>query len=116
VGGGQRWPPLDVLATEGHANHLVELEPGLWHLVTQPATAIGQRALIVPTPRANMMWDCVPCVDDATSQALASMGGLAAIAISHPHLYADRATWSGAFAERYSAFIRGDAPRAAPES
>jgi glyoxylase-like metal-dependent hydrolase (beta-lactamase superfamily II) len=43
------------------------------------------------------MWDCVTAVDDASVQAIRDLGGLRAIAISHPHFYASMATWSAAF-------------------
>src|ERR687884_180879 len=72
--GGQRWTTLDELAAEGHTNQLVELEPGLWYLATEPATAIAQRALIVRTPHGNVMWDCVTYVDETTNRALEGMG------------------------------------------
>ena len=36
--GGQRWTTLKGLAAQGHTNTLRELEPGLWHPATQPAT------------------------------------------------------------------------------
>ena len=91
---GQLWTTLVELSQEGHTNQLQELEPGLYHLVTQPPTAIGQRALIVQTPTGNVMWDCITYVDDTSVNALRAIGGLAAIAISHPHFYASMATWS----------------------
>ena len=37
------------------------------------------------------------CVDEASVERHAQRGGLAAIAISHPHFYAGMATWSQAF-------------------
>jgi hypothetical protein len=43
------------------------------------------------------MWDCVSLVDDAGVAALRQIGGLAAIAISHPHFYAAMCTWSATF-------------------
>jgi glyoxylase-like metal-dependent hydrolase (beta-lactamase superfamily II) len=94
---GQLWTTLQELSEEGHTNQLQELESGLWHLVTQPPTAIGQRALIAQTSAGNVMWDCVTYVDDASVDALRAIGGLAAIAISHPHFYASMATWSARF-------------------
>src|SRR6478672_2420540 len=69
------------------------------NLGTDPKIAIGQRALIVRTPQGNVMWDCVSYVDDASVAALREIGGLSAIAISHPHFYASMATWSAAFGD-----------------
>jgi hypothetical protein len=97
--GGQQWTTVDELNARGHANTLRELEPGLLQLATTPPVAIGQRALIVRTPTGAVMWDCVTAVDDASVAALRELGGLRAIAISHPHFYASMATWSAAFAD-----------------
>jgi glyoxylase-like metal-dependent hydrolase (beta-lactamase superfamily II) len=43
------------------------------------------------------MWDCVSVIDDDSVKALRDLGGLVAIAISHPHFYAGMAAWSEAF-------------------
>lgn len=94
---GQRWTTIEELRREGHANTLRELEPGLYQLATKPPVAIGQRALIARTRAGAVMWDCVTVVDDASVRAVRELGGLSAIAISHPHFYASMATWSEAF-------------------
>lgn len=70
---------------------------GLTGLSLEPSFAIGQRALLVPLGDGCLMWDCVPL---ATPEAIAhvrSLGGLKAIAISHPHYYGALADWSDAF-------------------
>lgn len=95
--GGQQWITVEELRANGHTNALREIEPGVHQLATTPQVAIGQRALIVRTPAGAVMWDCVTAVDDASIAAIRELGGLAAIAISHPHFYASMATWSGAF-------------------
>jgi glyoxylase-like metal-dependent hydrolase (beta-lactamase superfamily II) len=94
---GQRWTTLEELAAEGRTNHVGELEPGLLHIGTQPPIAIGQRALLARTEAGNVLWDCLSFVDDATVEALRPLGGIQAIAISHPHFYACMATWSRRF-------------------
>jgi hypothetical protein len=96
---GQQWTNLDRLRAEGRKNSLELLEPGLQALVTRPQVAIGQRALIAQTGIGNVMWDCVTLVDDESIAALRAIGGLSAIAISHPHFYASMATWSAAFGD-----------------
>jgi glyoxylase-like metal-dependent hydrolase (beta-lactamase superfamily II) len=94
---GQQWTTIAELIAEGRRNHWYEEEPGLEVIDTRPAVAIGQRALVVRTPRGNVMWDCVTLVDDASVARLRDLGGLAAIAISHPHFYASCVAWSRAF-------------------
>jgi len=94
---GQQWTTLDELRAEGRTNHVEDIEPGLLQLATRPAVAIGQRALLVQTPRGLVMWDCVSLIDEASIAAIRDRGGLAAIAISHPHFYAAMAEWSQAF-------------------
>jgi hypothetical protein len=70
---------------------------GLTGIALEPSFAIGQRALLVPLADGCLMWDCVPL---ATPEAIAhvrSLGGLKAIAISHPHYYGAVADWSEEF-------------------
>ena len=70
---------------------------GLKGIALEPSFAIGQRALLVGDGAGWVMWDCIPL---ATSEAVAhvrSLGGLTAIAISHPHYYGALADWSEAF-------------------
>jgi hypothetical protein len=96
---GQQWTTMAELAASGRHNTLTEEEPGLMNLGTDPKIAIGQRALIVRTPHGNVMWDCVSYVDEASVAALREIGGLSAIAISHPHFYSAMTTWSAAFGD-----------------
>src|SRR5436305_1810436 len=51
----------------------------------EPHFAIGQRALYVRTPQGNLLWDCVPLLDEAVVEAVRALGGISGIAISHPH-------------------------------
>jgi hypothetical protein len=64
---------------------------------TEPRFAIGQRALLVQTPSGNVLWDCISLIDEATIQIVKALGGLTAIAISHPHYYSCMVEWSHAF-------------------
>jgi len=70
---------------------------GIPGIAIEPAFAIGQRALLVPEADGCVMWDCVPLVTDAAVAHLRSLGGLKAIAVSHPHFYGAAASWSEAF-------------------
>jgi glyoxylase-like metal-dependent hydrolase (beta-lactamase superfamily II) len=96
---GQQWTTLAELIAEGRQNHVLEEEPGLYAVDTRPSVAIGQRALLVQTPRGNVLWDCVSLVDEPSIERVRALGGLAAIAISHPHFYASNAAWSRAFGD-----------------
>ena len=93
---GQRWTTLEALRA-GHANRLEELEPGLTGIGTEPSFGIGQRALLVETPEGNVLWDCITLLDEATVAAVRRLGGIVAIAISHPHYYSSMVEWSSEF-------------------
>ncbi|MGU3433275.1 MBL fold metallo-hydrolase [Actinomycetes bacterium M1A6_2h] len=93
---GQRWTTLTELAA-GHTNVVREESPGLWGVGTEPKFAIGQRALIVPGEGGNLLWDCTSLIDGPTVDRVHELGGLTAIAISHPHYYSSMVEWSDAF-------------------
>ena len=44
-----------------------------------------------------MLWDCVPLLTEQAVDHVRSLGGLKAIAVSHPHYYGAVADWSDAF-------------------
>ncbi len=93
---GQRWTKLDDMQGRFH-NVLTELEPGLVRITTEPEFAIGQYAFLVHTQAGNLLWDCVSFLDDDTAAAVRALGGIDAIAISHPHFYATCVEWSQSF-------------------
>lgn len=95
-GGRQRWTTLEELRRD-HRNAFQQLEPGLLGIATTPEFAIGQRALLVRTPAGNVLWDCISLLDDATVEIIRGLGGLRAIAISHPHYYTTMVEWGRAF-------------------
>ena len=92
---GQQWTTLDDLRA-GHHN-VVRDDLGLTGIGTEPSFAIGQRALLVRSPQGNVLWDCITVLDDATVAEVRSVGGIRAIAISHPHYYSSMVEWSHAF-------------------
>jgi hypothetical protein len=94
--GGQKWTTLDELAPR-HFNCYQQYEPGLIGVGTVPEFAIGQRALILRAADGNVLWDCISFIDAATIELVKGLGGLAAIAISHPHYYSSMVEWSRAF-------------------
>jgi hypothetical protein len=93
--GGQQWTTLAQLAVD-HSNEL-RAEGTLTGVGTNPGFAIGQRALLVPYGGSNLMWDCITLLDDATAEEVERRGGLAAIAISHPHYYSGMVEWAHRF-------------------
>jgi glyoxylase-like metal-dependent hydrolase (beta-lactamase superfamily II) len=93
---GQVWTTLDTLRQD-HANTVTAVEAGLAGIMTEPKVAIGQQAHLIQTPAGNLLWNCISLVDDATVAAIEELGGLAAIAVSHPHFFTGVAAWSHAF-------------------
>ncbi len=98
---GQRWTTLAGLRDSGYSVEIREEVPGLWGMATTPSLAIGQRALLVPGEGGNVLWDCITYIDDAAVARVRELGGISAIALSHPHYYSSMVEWSRAF---------GDAP------
>jgi glyoxylase-like metal-dependent hydrolase (beta-lactamase superfamily II) len=94
--GGQSWTTRDALSA-AHVNGWRLLEPNLFQIHTHPQFAIGQRALLLRTPAGNILWDCIALLDEATEAIVNALGGLAAIAISHPHYYSNVQDWARAF-------------------
>ncbi|MBV8397269.1 MAG: MBL fold metallo-hydrolase, partial [Acetobacteraceae bacterium] len=95
---GQSWTTMGELR-RSHRTVWGRHEPGLVGLGTTPDFAIGQRALLVRTGAGLVMWDCISLIDDAAIELVAALGGLHAIAISHPHYYASMVEWSRAFGD-----------------
>ena len=93
---GQQWTTLERLRTT-HKNTIKEEEEGLYSINTEPRFGIGQRAFLIQTPRGNVLWDCVGLIDDPTVARIKELGGIAEIAISHPHYYTSMVEWSRAF-------------------
>jgi hypothetical protein len=94
--GGQRWTTLDRLQRQ-HANCYRQYEPGLIGIGSVPKLAIGQRALLLRGEGGNILWDCITLIDPATIEIVRALGGVSAIAISHPHYYSAMVEWSHAF-------------------
>lgn len=94
--GGQNWTTLDELARDHH-NIIIEVEPGLCSIRTEPTVGIGQRALLIQSPDGNVLWDCISLLDDATIEAFGALGGISSITVSHPHMFGSMVAWSHAF-------------------
>ena len=92
---GQSWTTLERLCGV-HSNKFRYLAMGLMTIEVSPAFAIGQRAILARTPSGNVLWECIALIDDATVDLLDGLGGVQAIAISHPHYYTTMVEWSRA--------------------
>jgi hypothetical protein len=94
---GQQWTTLAQMQQEGFRNEFKEHEPGLIGIGTTPSFAIGERALLVQNEQGNVLWDCMSLIDGETVAGIERLGGLTAIAISHPHFYSTMVEWADRF-------------------
>jgi hypothetical protein len=94
--GGQQWTTLEALR-HTHRNSFRRLDAGLYGISPEPRAGIGQRAMLVRGAAGNVLWDCIPLLDDATVDIVRGLGGISAIAISHPHFYTSMVEWAHAF-------------------
>ena len=95
---GQQWITLEDLRVD-HRNRFEVEGEGLVGIGTEPAFAIGQRALHLRTATGGVLWDCISLVDEASVAAIGALGRVTAIAISHPHFYSSMVEWSRALGD-----------------
>lgn len=93
---GQRWVTRDELEAR-HFNAFRKISTDLMAIASMPTFAIGQRAFLVLTPNGNVLWDCISLLDDATHDIIQALGGIKAVALSHPHYYGAMASWGRSF-------------------
>lgn len=93
---GQQWTTLDALR-QSHRTVVRLEELGLYGIGMEPSFGIGQRALLLTHPEGNVLWDCIPLLDESLIGMIRGIGGISAIAISHPHYYSTMVEWSRAF-------------------
>lgn len=94
---GQRWTTMPELVEEGHHGSVDEVEPGLHGISVTPGVGIGQRALLVRTPAGNLLWDPTGYLDEDLVAAVRKVGGVAAVASSHPHMFGAQVAWAEHF-------------------
>ena len=94
---GQQWTTLAQMQKDGFRNEFKVHEPGLTGIGTTPSFAIGERALLVQSTQGNILWDCMSLIDEETIAGIERLGGLTAIAISHPHYYSTMVEWADRF-------------------
>jgi len=93
---GQQWITLEKLQ-QTHRNTLFQEGEGVWGIQTVPDFGIGNRALLVGSGKRNILWDCISLINSDTVALVNALGGISAIAISHPHYYTSMLEWSRAF-------------------
>ena len=81
----------------GSPGRLAEEGPGVVGIGADPPTAIGQRALLLRAPGGNVLWDMITYLDDELIARVRELGGVSAIAVSHPHFYGSMIGWAHAF-------------------
>lgn len=94
---GQSWVTRSQLESEGHTISVREVEPGLHALRTEPKLGIGQTCYLVQTEQGNLLFDVPPYIDAEAVKAVGNLGGIDAIAPSHPHMFGTQLEWSAAF-------------------
>lgn len=95
---GQSWTTLEKLIDSSHYKNIIELEEkGVYSITTTPRFGIGQTSYLIQTPDYNVLWDCITYLDKATISEIKNLGGIDAIALSHPHYYSSQVEWAEAF-------------------
>lgn len=94
--GGQKWTvPADLY--KKHSVKLNQIKERLYEIEIIPVFAIGQRTLLVLSEQGNILWDCIPLLDELTIEFIKAKGGLKAICFSHPHYYSNMNDWAEVF-------------------
>jgi hypothetical protein len=88
---------LQELRAAGHRGTVRDVEPGLYGITIEPSVGIGQRALLVQTPAGNLLWDPNGYLDEELVTTVRQLGGVAAVAASHPHMFGVQVEWSHRF-------------------
>ncbi|MEH7336882.1 MBL fold metallo-hydrolase [Neobacillus drentensis] len=95
---GQVWTTLEELIEVGTYSNSIKLqEEGLHSIKTNPSFGIGQTAYLVQDKNYNLLWDCITYIDQSTISHINKLGGIDAIALSHPHYYSSQVEWAETF-------------------
>jgi glyoxylase-like metal-dependent hydrolase (beta-lactamase superfamily II) len=95
---GQGWTTVEAIAQK-HKNIIELVVPDIYAIYTSPSFAIAQRAHLIISPGGNILWDCITNLDESTIALVNALGGIKAIAISHPHYFSTMIEWSKAFGD-----------------
>jgi hypothetical protein len=94
---GQSWTTLESMRESNqYTNEILHEEEGLYSITTKPEFAIGQTAYFVQNQGFNLLWDCITYLDNSTLEEVKKLGGVQAIALSHPHYYSAQVVWAEA--------------------
>lgn len=93
---GQLWTSLEEMRASGVRTRVVEREPDLFGITSEPKAGIGQQTKLVRTRAGNLLWDPIGYLDDDGVRRLRELGEVVAIVASHPHMYGVQVEWSRA--------------------
>ncbi|HEX7064040.1 MAG TPA: MBL fold metallo-hydrolase [Bacillales bacterium] len=94
---GQSWTTMkEMEESREFQNNILFEEKGLHSITTAPKFGIGQTAYLVQSEDFHLMWDCITYLDSATLEEIKKLGGIDAIALSHPHYYSTQVEWAEA--------------------
>lgn len=95
---GQQWTTLDeMINNESYTNNISKEENDLYKIKTEPKFGIGQTSYLIQDNGFNLLWDCISLIDDKTVSRIDELGGISAIALSHPHYYSTQVEWAEIF-------------------
>ncbi|WP_222432346.1 MBL fold metallo-hydrolase [Leekyejoonella antrihumi] len=95
--GGQVWVNLEDAASIPYDLTVRRVEPKLFSLHREPTFATGYWSMLVQTDRGNLLWDPLNFLDGKVVDRVRRLGGVDAIAASHPHTFGAQVSWSHAF-------------------
>src|SRR5690606_6150960 len=93
---GQVWTNYEEI-NKNHTVQVREVTSWLYEITVVPSFAIGQRAFLFVSDQGNILWDCIPLLNDLLKSFIHAKGGIRAIAISHPHFYCNMNDWAEEF-------------------
>ncbi|MDQ0271416.1 MBL fold metallo-hydrolase [Cytobacillus purgationiresistens] len=95
---GQTWTTLDAMVNEGVYKNVFDIEEEGVHAISiEPSFGIGQTAYLIQDQNFCLLWDCITYIDQETLKRVEELGGIDAIALSHPHYYSTQVEWAEAF-------------------
>jgi hypothetical protein len=92
---GQSWTTLEEMReSKRYTNDIIKEEEHLYSIRTNPSFGINQTAYLVQDAHFHLLWDCITYFDDAVLHEVKQLGGIDAIALSHPHYYSAQVEWA----------------------